>query len=131
MRWSNSFVALVLLMPLRTSAAETTDWDVVVYGGTSAGVAAAVQAARMQPHVAEAVFNDMLKSAGAVVVYGERLDLEHGVAKDGARIVSITMESGRVLRAKAFVDASWEGDLLAKAGVKYVVGRESNSVYGE
>ncbi len=182
--------------------------DVVVYGGTSGGVAAAVQAARMhrnvlliepsrhlggltsgglgytdvgnkkaigglarefyrrtyrhyaqssawtretfddfrkraknlvdhdtmwgfEPHVAEAVFRRMLAEAGVPVVLGERLDLRHGVRKQGPRITQIVMESGRVFSGRVFIDASYEGDLMAKAGVRYAVGRESNAQYGE
>ncbi len=41
------------------------------------------------------------------------------------------MESGLVVRGKMFIDATYEGDLMAKAGVSYHVGREANSVYGE
>jgi hypothetical protein len=53
------------------------------------------------------------------------------VRKEGGRITEITMEDGNVFRAKMFIDASYEGDLMAKAGVSYHVGREANSVYGE
>jgi hypothetical protein len=84
-----------------------------------------------EAHAAEAVFNDMAREAGVDVVYGERLDLKNGVRKDGARIGSITMESGREFAAKVFIDSSYEGDLMARAGVKYIVGREPNSLYGE
>src|SRR6185295_2196503 len=69
--------------------------------------------------------------AGVKVVYGERLDLKQGVRKDGAAIRSIVMESGREFAARVFVDATYEGDLMAKAGVKYIVGREPNSQYDE
>jgi hypothetical protein len=65
------------------------------------------------------------------VVFGERLDLKNGVHKSGPRIARITMESGREFAAKVFVDATYEGDLMAKAGVSYIVGREPNSAYGE
>jgi hypothetical protein len=51
--------------------------------------------------------------------------------KDGARIVKIVMESGREFEGRMFIDATYEGDLMAKAGVKYHVGREANSVYVE
>ncbi len=51
--------------------------------------------------------------------------------KDGARIVEITMENGNVFRAKTFIDCSYEGDLMAKAGVQYMVGREANARFGE
>jgi hypothetical protein len=84
-----------------------------------------------EPHVAEQIFKGMADEANVNVVYGERLDLQHGVKKQGSRIVSITMESGRVFAAKVFIDASYEGDLMAKAGVSYTVGREANATHGE
>ena len=86
-----------------------------------------------EPHVATAVYDQMLKAAGdkVTVVYGERLDLKKGVIKDGTRIVKIVMESGREFSGKMFIDATYEGDLMAKAGVSYHVGREANATYGE
>jgi hypothetical protein len=54
-----------------------------------------------------------------------------GVTKQDNRITAITMESGQTFAAKAFIDASYEGDLMAKAGVKYTLGREANAQYGE
>ena len=182
--------------------------DVVVYGGTSAGVAAAVQVARMgksviliepgrhlgglssgglgatdignkqaiggiarefysrvrrhyaspaawthetleqyrkrsgfhiddqtmwafEPHVAEAISEAMIAEARIGVIRNERLDLAGGVEKDGARIAAIRMESGRRFAARMFIDATYEGDLMAKAGVSYTIGRESNARYGE
>ena len=65
------------------------------------------------------------------MVYGERLDLKNGVEKSGANIATITMESGRKFSGRMFIDATYEGDLMAKSGVKYMVGREPNSQYGE
>ena len=47
------------------------------------------------------------------------------------RIREITMENGKVFRAKFFIDCTYEGDLMAKAGVKYMVGREANARFGE
>lgn len=61
----------------------------------------------------------------------ERLDRATGVKTDGARILAIRMESGRTFAAKMFIDATYEGDLMAAAGVSYTVGREAHSVYGE
>lgn len=192
-----------------TSAAAITH-DIVVYGGTSGGVAAAVQAARMgkaviliepsrflgglttgglgatdignkraiggvsrefyqrvkrhyaepgawtqqtresyfsvrphgqaaeedamwtfEPHVATAIINGMVTEAKVSVVLGERLDLAAGVVKEGTRISRIVMESGRQFSGKMFIDATYEGDLMAKAGVSYHVGREPNAKYGE
>src|SRR5205823_6229530 len=51
--------------------------------------------------------------------------------KDGPRIIAMTCENGDTFRAKIFVDATYEGDLLAKAGVSFHVGRESNATFGE
>ena len=61
----------------------------------------------------------------------EWLDRAKGVKKDGARITSITMLSGKTYAGKMFIDATYEGDLMAAAGVDYHVGREANGVYGE
>jgi len=54
-----------------------------------------------------------------------------GVTKDGPRIVSVTMLSGKTYRGRIFIDATYEGDLMAGAGVSYHVGREGNQAYGE
>lgn len=168
---------------------EIQSCDIVVYGGTSGGVAAAVQACQMgksiiliepsqhlgglssgglgatdignksaiggvsrefyrrlyreyhgdmtgtqwkfEPHVAEKVFNDMIRDAQVPVVFGERLKLNNGVKKHNGRITEIVMESGAVFRGQMFIDATYEGDLMAGADVSYTIGREANSVYGE
>lgn len=163
-------------------------YDVVIYGGTAGGVAAAVQAARMgqrvaliepgqhiggmtsgglsftdtnwpaavggvsaefyrraargyygkttaewhfEPKVAEEIFEQMLRETSVTVYRGEALDLSTGVNKVGSRIESIVTESGRTIAGSMFIDASYEGDLMAKAGVSYTVGRESNDTYSE
>ncbi len=84
-----------------------------------------------EPHVAEFILREMLRESKVPIITGERLGLARGVKKDGGRIVSIRMESGREFHAKMFIDASYEGDLMAKAGVSYTVGREGNDQYGE
>jgi hypothetical protein len=81
-----------------------------------------------EPHVAMDVFKQMLAEAKVRSLFGQRLA---SVKKDGARITEIVMESGDVFRGKMFIDASYEGDLMARAGVSYHVGRESNATYGE
>ena len=180
-------------------------YDVVVYGGNSAGVAAAVQAARLgksvvlvspdvhlgglssnglgwtdsgrkeavgglarefyrrikahydrprawtrqrpadfpayrprddaiwafEPHVAEATFEALVAEAKVPVARDEWLDRDRGVEKDGARIVAIKTLSGKTYRGRVFIDATYEGDLMAAAGVAYTVGREPNSRYNE
>lgn len=78
--------------------------------------------------VAEKVYLDLLKEAGVEVHYGASVDR---VTKDGATITGITLTDGTKLTAQVFVDASYEGDLMARAGVKYAVGRESKAEFGE
>jgi hypothetical protein len=84
-----------------------------------------------EPHVAEKIYLEFLQTHRVRVLLGERLDLAKGVKKDDARIVSIMMESGRTFHGKMFIDATYEGDLMAKAGASYHVGREANKTYGE
>jgi hypothetical protein len=86
-----------------------------------------------EPHVASEIYDAMLAKVKdkVTVVLGERLDLKHGVHKIRTRITKIVMESGREFQGGMFIDASYEGDLMAKAGVSYHVGREPNSLYGE
>jgi hypothetical protein len=84
-----------------------------------------------EPHVAEAVFDDLVREHGVPVVRDEWLDRGRGVEKRGTRIVAITTLSGKTFRGRAFIDATYEGDLMAAAGVSYHVGRESTEVYGE
>ena len=176
------FLTGLLIGPL-TAGAETIESDICIYGATSGGVAAAVQAARMgkrvalvepgthvgglssgglgqtdtgnkggiggvsrefyrrlgkhygndenwtfEPRVAETTFRAMLEEAKVVLRTGEWLA---SVGKRGTRIVEFATESGTVYRAAMFVDATYEGDLMAKAGVGYAVGREANAAYGE
>lgn len=84
-----------------------------------------------EPHVAERIFEELV-AEHQIPVYRDRwLDRQKGVQKEGARIVSITMLSGETYRGKMFIDATYEGDLMAAAGVDYHVGREANSVYRE
>lgn len=202
-------LCVLLFLTAPAGAADETVYDLVIYGGTSGGVAAGVQARRMnktvvviepgkhlgglttgglgatdignkgaiggisrefyqrirkhysdpaswryerpeqyrsgrgsetamedamwtfEPHVAERIMDELCKEHGIVVVRQERLDLAKGVEKQGGRIVSIRMESGKTFRGKMFIDSTYEGDLMAKAGVSYTVGREANSQYGE
>lgn len=81
-----------------------------------------------EPHVAERVFRRMLAEARVPVYYGQRLQ---AVKKSGNRIVEIRMENSRVYRGRMYLDATYEGDLMAQAQVSYTVGREANAVYSE
>ena len=151
--------------------------DVAIYGGTPAGVTAAIQSARLghkavllsfnrhvggmasggltatdigkkesvgglalefytrigrvsqfRPSQAESLFLKMLQEAGVQVLL-ERC-LEKVETSDG-RLVSATMETGETIKAAMFIDATYEGDLLAAANVSYRVGREPANAYGE
>ncbi len=87
-------------------------------------------ASTFEPKVAEAVFDAMIKKAGVQLING-RLDLSKGAVKSGTRITSIRLEDGTTVAGTMFIDASYEGDLLAAAGVSFVIGREANAEYGE
>lgn len=184
-------VAILLYSSCSLKTEHDNTYDVVVYGGTSAGVIAAIQAVRLgkhavliepgnhlggltsgglgatdignkaaigglsrdfykrinqhynpggdttatkwtfEPHVAEKIFLDMIEEFGIKVIYNERLNLKTGVKKTGTRINEIIMESGLAIKGKMFIDATYEGDLMAIAGVSFAVGREANKIYHE
>ena len=84
-----------------------------------------------EPSAALAILEGWEKQGRLDIRRGEFLDREKGVEKQDGRIVSVKTLSGNVYRGKVFIDATYEGDLMAAAGVSYTVGRESNSVYGE
>jgi hypothetical protein len=204
-----SSLLLSLALPLAASAA---DYDLVIYGGTSAAITAAVQAKKMgksvivvspdkhlgglssgglgftdsgnkavigglsrdfyhrvwqhydqdaawvqqkkseygnkgqgtvamdgenrtmwifEPHVAEQVFEAYVKEFSLTVVRDAWLDREKGVSKKEGRISSITTLDGKTYSGKMFMDATYEGDLMAAAGVSYHVGREAIAQYDE
>lgn len=167
------------------SYSDTAQWDLIIYGGTSAGVIAAVQAARsgkrvlilepghriggmttgglsdtdagiassigglaldfyeavgayynsdtpawfFEPQVALRIFTRLLENEQIPVIYGAHHSVMQ-LLRRGSNIRSIRIGhheySGRI-----YLDATYEGDLLAAAGVTYTIGRESNSTYGE
>lgn len=84
-----------------------------------------------EPSVALKVFDSMIKDLDIQIVYKQQLNRATGVSKNNKNIKSITMESGKTYSGKMFIDATYEGDLMAAAGVDYTIGRESNAQYGE
>lgn len=86
-----------------------------------------------EPHVALDIFRKMIDESGVALIFNERLKLDKttAVIKKKGSIESIVMESGRRVQGKVFIDATYEGDLMAMAGVSYTVGREPNNMYGE
>jgi hypothetical protein len=84
-----------------------------------------------EPHMAERVFEDFVKENKIEVLRDEWLDRKSGVNVKDGRITSFRTLSGKVFAGKMFIDATYEGDLMAAAGVSYYVGRESTSTYDE
>lgn len=84
-----------------------------------------------EPHIAEQVFEDFIKEEGVTVLRDEWLDRKDGVITENDRIVSFETLSGKKFQGEMFIDATYEGDLMAAAGVSYHVGRESNDTYDE
>jgi len=81
-----------------------------------------------EPSVNLSTFQTMLKEVGVKVVTTHSLK---SVTRDGARITSLTTSDGTIYNGKQFIDATYEGDLMAAAKVSYIVGRESTVQYGE
>ena len=77
-----------------------------------------------EPHVAEAVFDDMIQEAGVMVFTNQYL---LAVTKQGTQIRAITTSAGNIFEAKEYIDASYTGDLMAGAKVSYTLGRESTT----
>lgn len=84
-----------------------------------------------EPHAAEQVMEAWLAAEKVAVFRGEWLDREKGVVKRGTQIESLTMLSGQQFRAKMFIDAGYEGDLMAAAGISYRIGRDSAHEWNE
>lgn len=105
------------------------------YGNKGQGTPAMDGAERtmwiFEPSVAERVFEDFVREYKLNVYRGEWLNRENGVVKKDGKITAITTLSGKVFTGKMFIDATYEGDLIATADVKYHVGREAASTYGE
>ena len=84
-----------------------------------------------EPSAALSVYKAMMDKEKIKMVYNERLNRSSGVKKVNGRIESITMESGKIFIGKVYLDATYEGDLMATAGISYAIGREGNNEYGE
>jgi len=84
-----------------------------------------------EPHIAEKVFDDLVNENNIKVYKNEWLDRNKGVHRKNGKIISITTLSGNIYKAKIFVDATYEGDLMAASEVSYHVGREASDIYNE
>ena len=87
---------------------------------------------RFESHVAEEVFDTWLKEQPKVKIFrGTRMPDTGGVVKEGTRLTALKTVDGGTIAGRMFIDATYEGDLLAAAGVSTTVGREANALYGE
>ncbi len=85
----------------------------------------------LEPHVAESTFTTLCEHPNIIILYNERLNRRDGVTVNDATIQQIEMQSGRIIQGKIYIDATYEGDLLAAAGVSYIIGREPNTLHHE
>ena len=84
-----------------------------------------------EPNIAEKVFEDFINENQIKVYRDEWLNRKNGVKKENNKIISFKTLSNKTFKGKIFIDETYEGDLMAASGVKYVVGRESNKIYNE
>ena len=105
------------------------------YGNTGQGTPAIDGEMRtmwiFEPHIAEQVFEELVQENNIPVFRDEWLNRDTGIELAEGKITSITTLSGKTFKGKVFMDATYEGDLMAAAGVSYHVGREATHVYGE
>lgn len=105
------------------------------YGNQGQGTPAIDGAQRtmwiFEPHVAEQVFEDLIREHQIPVHRDHWLDRKNGVKRSGGRITSIRTLNGKTFTSRMFIDATYEGDLMAAARVDFHVGREARSVYDE
>lgn len=204
------FFSSILIFGCQQNASPDHEYDVVIYGGTSAGIAAAIQVNRMgksvlliepsnrigglttgglgqtdignkaaiggisrefyerirkyyanpsnwkwekkedyidggqtrtkegesamwtfEPSAALKVYQDLINKENITVLLNKKLNRKNGVTIENGKIRSIKMLSGEIYQGKRFIDATYEGDLLAAAGISYTIGRETNSQYNE
>jgi len=84
-----------------------------------------------EPHVAELVLNEMIAEAGVKVFRNHRLREQDATIRRRRQLREIFLDNGTSFRAKIFIDASYEGDLLSRSGISHTVGREPVRQYGE
>ena len=116
--------------------AESWKWQTKEeYGNRGQGTPAIDGDARtmwiFEPHAAEGVFEDFINEYSIEIFRDEWLDRETGIQMNNTKITSFTTLSGKTFSGKMFIDATYEGDLMALADVSYHIGREANSVYDE
>jgi hypothetical protein len=104
------------------------------YGPKSQQVKDCSEGFRPEPHVAKLIFEEMLKEAKVPVVFEARFSGLGGKAAEGGghnQLLSLSTTRGGTYHGRVFIDATYEGDLMAAAGVRYAVGREGRAKYNE
>lgn len=87
---------------------------------------------QFEPKVAERIYEDWLRDAGVPVIRSHPIDRRPGAVEvKGGKVVAFRAKSGERFAGRVFIDATYEGDLMAGAGVRFAVGREANATYGE
>jgi hypothetical protein len=87
---------------------------------------------QFEPKVGEAIYEAWAREAGVTIVRNQPLDRSRrGVEMAGGKVVAFRSTTGRRFEGKIFIDATYEGDLMAGVGVRFTVGREANATYGE
>jgi hypothetical protein len=81
--------------------------------------------------VASKIIDELVGEAKVTVHVNSRLNRATGVTRDGSRLTALTLRDGRTFRGAIFIDATYEGDLMAAAGVSYRLGREANREFNE
>lgn len=84
-----------------------------------------------EPSAAMSVYQKMMAPYDIDIFYGKKLNRTSGVILQNGKILSIETEEGERFAGKMFLDCTYEGDLMAAAGVTYTTGRESTDRYGE
>lgn len=87
---------------------------------------------QFEPKVAERILEEWAAKAGVIIARNQPIDRgPGGVEKRDGRVIAFRSRTGQRFAGKVFIDASYEGDLMAGAGVSFTVGREANATYGE
>jgi hypothetical protein len=86
-----------------------------------------------EPHVAKSIFQKYIDDAEIEIIYqSELVDLsKEGTVIKNIEVINTNTNASSIFSSKVFIDCTYEGDLMAMAGVSYTIGREANGQYGE
>src|SRR5262245_31838094 len=84
-----------------------------------------------EPHIVQAAFEQLLGDANVPVFLDQHLDRTQQLPIANGRITALRTIEGLTVQSDVFIDATYEGDLMAAAGVPFAIGREASRTYGE